>query len=299
MLTHLDLFSGIGGFALGFRNAGGIRTVAFCEIDSYAKKVLAKNFPDTPIYPDVKEVKGDELISRFGTIDIITAGFPCQDISFANPSGKGLDGERSGLFYEAVRIVSEVRPRFVLLENVAALLSRDSGDWFGQVLAELDKIGYDAEWHCIQAADFGAPHIRDRVWILAYPSIGGRSGETGVKLADDDTRLEEDGLLADSNDCRADVAYAESVGGDGGEYQQSSTSPIPATTRAVYSAFSKRKYKWEPEPDVCRVAHGIPARVDRLRGLGNAVIPQIPEFFGRLILEKIGNSPTRKNFLKG
>jgi len=320
-LKHLDLFSGIGGFALGFRNAGGIKTVAFCEIEPYAQKVLAKNFPGTPVYPDIKEVKGDELVCRLGAIDIITAGFPCQDISCANPSGKGLDGERSGLFYEAARIIGEVRPRFALLENVANLLSRDRGASMCQVLAELAAIGYDCEWHCISAADFGAPHIRDRVWILAYPNDA-RERTPKCRADADGAAAGKERVESFAQSCGygADVADTEKLIGDGGEHgdnpEQGQISPpargessiLPDTAsvgcerpgaywaslrteasgyrQTAQSFASSISREWEPEPDVGRVANGVPDRVDRLRGLGNAIVPRMAEFWAGVIKER-------------
>jgi DNA (cytosine-5)-methyltransferase 1 len=157
-MTHktIDLFSGIGGFSLGLDRADGFETVAFCEADPFCRRVLAKHWPGVSIFDDVKTI--DLNI----TVDLVTAGFPCQDISFAG-KGAGLSGDRSGLFWHVLRTVCMVgRPR-LLLENVAALLHRG----MGAVLGALASIGYDAQWNCIQACDVGLPHIRDRVWIVA------------------------------------------------------------------------------------------------------------------------------------
>jgi DNA (cytosine-5)-methyltransferase 1 len=159
----LDLFSGIGGFSLGLERAG-MRTVAFCEIDPYARAVLKKHWPDVPCYEDVRAVTADRLRADGIECDVICGGFPCQDISFAG-EGAGLAGSRSGLWSEYRRLVSELRPRHVIVENVAALLGRG----IDRVLGDLAEIGYDAEWHCIPASALSAPHRRDRVWIIAYP----------------------------------------------------------------------------------------------------------------------------------
>lgn len=166
-LRVLDLFSGIGGFSLGLERTGGFETVAFCEIEPFQRRVLAKHWPNVPVYEDVRELSEARLAADGIAVDIITGGFPCQDISFAG-KGAGLAGERSGLFYEIIRLAGELRPGFILLENVAALLSRG----LGTVLGELATLGYDAEWHCIPASAVGAPHRRDRVWIIAYPAEG-------------------------------------------------------------------------------------------------------------------------------
>lgn len=158
MLTVLDLFSGIGGFSLGLERTGGFKTTAFCEIDPFCRRVLNKHWPEVPIYEDVQK-----LSIPNGFADVICGGFPCQDISNAG-KGAGIEGERSGLWKEYARIIGEVRPRYVLVENVAALLGRG----LGRVLGDLAALWYDAEWHCIPASAVGLPHIRDRVWIVAY-----------------------------------------------------------------------------------------------------------------------------------
>lgn len=161
----LDLYSGIGGFSLGFHRAG-FETVAFCEIDKQCHKVLKKNFPNTPIFNDVKDLKIDDLPND---IDIIVGGFPCQDVSVAGKQRGLVDDEgkrtRSGLWFEFKRLIQEVEPRWVVIENVRNLLNNG----FVTVLQDLHEIGYDAEWEIISARDVGAPHLRERVWIVAYP----------------------------------------------------------------------------------------------------------------------------------
>ena len=158
-MTHGSLFAGIGGFDLGFRWAG-IETVWRVEIDPYCRKILERHFPEAERFNDVRECGAHNL----KPVDILTGGFPCQDISYAG-KGAGIDGERSGLWREMHRIICELRPPYVVVENVPALLTRG----MGQVLGSLAESGYDAEWESLPAAAFGAPHIRDRVWILAYP----------------------------------------------------------------------------------------------------------------------------------
>ena len=185
-MNVLDLFSGIGGFSLGLERAG-MRTVAFCEIDPYCRRVLARHWPDVPVYDDIRTLTAEKLANANGvgclggnlgpqrgvgktqswagasrSIDVICGGFPCQDISTAG-KGAGITGERSGLWKEYARIIGEVRPRYVIVENVAALLGRG----IERVLGDLAALGYDAEWHCIPASAVGAPHRRDRIWIIA------------------------------------------------------------------------------------------------------------------------------------
>ncbi len=162
-LRVLDLFSGIGGFSLGLERAGGFETVAFCEIEPYCRRVLAKHWPGVKQYDDVRTLTADTLRRDGITVDVICGGFPCQDIS-VDGNGAGLHGERSGLWFQYARLVGELRPRFVIVENVAELLCRG----IGEVLGALAALGYDAEWHCIRACRVGLPHQRDRVWIVAY-----------------------------------------------------------------------------------------------------------------------------------
>jgi len=158
-LKVLDLFSGIGGFSLGLERTGGFETVAFCEIDPHCQKTLKKHWPQIRIFSDITNLK---LKTH---VDLVTAGFPCQDLSFAG-QGAGLSGERSGLFWYILRTACMVGRPKLLLENVAALLNRG----LCTVLGALATFGYDAEWHCIPASYVGAPHIRDRLWLISYPN---------------------------------------------------------------------------------------------------------------------------------
>ena len=231
--TVLDLFSGVGGFSLGLEWTGGYQTVGFCEACPKARKILAKRWPGVPIFEDVRTLTKETIDDDCGTIDVLCGGFPCQDISLAG-KGEGLEGKRSGLWFEMLRIIDATRPRYVIAENVSALRSRG----LDRVLGSLAEIGYDAEWHCIPASAVGAPHRRDRVWIIAFPN-------------------------ADHPGC----------------VEQRRPEPVLAELPAV-----KCGGWWSSEPDVGRVAHGVPSRVDRLRGLGNAVVPQAAEFVGRQII---------------
>ena len=173
-LKILDLFSGIGGFSLGLERTGGFETAAFCEIEPFPRKVLAKHWPSVPCYNDVRELTAERLrADGIGPIDVICGGFPCQDIS-ASGASAGIGPEtRSGLYLQFIRLIDELRPDFAIFENVARLLSgpkENNGAWFWRFLDELAKIGYDAEWHCITAASIGSPHERDRIWVVAYPN---------------------------------------------------------------------------------------------------------------------------------
>jgi DNA (cytosine-5)-methyltransferase 1 len=232
-LTFGSLFAGIGGIDLGFERAG-LQCKWQVEIDAYAQKVLAKHWPNVRRHDDVRTWPQPDT----EYVDIIAGGFPCQDISYAG-KGAGLAGERSGLFYEVCRIVGDMGPRIVVLENVAALLTRG----LDSVLGTLASLGYDAEWHCIPAAAVGAPHIRDRIFIVAYAKGDGR------KQGKPHSGGSREGI----------GAWKEHRPGSGDRW-------------------------WAVEPEVGRVAHGVSARVDRLRGLGNAVVPQVAEWIGRYIV---------------
>ena len=164
VLKLLDLFSGIGGFSYAAEKiVGGYETTQFVEIDSYCQSVLRKNFPNTPIHDDIKTFS-----AKPRQFDVFTVGFPCQDLSVAGRQRGINDETRSGLFYESIRLLREVRPRFALFENVRNLLSHEKGETFQEVLFQIAKAGYDAEWSIISAKDLGACHLRERIWIVAY-----------------------------------------------------------------------------------------------------------------------------------
>ena len=168
-LKLLDLFSGIGGFSLGLERSGGFETVAFCEIEDFPRRVLAKHWPKVPCYHDIRELTADRLAADGIAVDAICGGFPCQDVSYAG-KGAGIQGHRSGLWGEFARLIGELRPQVVFVENTTGLLSRG----MGRVLADLASLGFDAEWHVISSAQLGAPHDRERVWLVAYPESGGK-----------------------------------------------------------------------------------------------------------------------------
>jgi DNA (cytosine-5)-methyltransferase 1 len=280
----LDLFSGIGGFSLGLERAG-METVAFCEFDKNAQKVLAKRWPGLPIYDDVRTLTKERLDNDGITdIDVLCGGFPCQDVSVAGKKA-GFDGERSSLYREMLRIVGECLPRYAIFENVTGLLTGEQGRWFGQFLYDLASIGYDAEWHCISASELGAHHHRDRVWIIAYPKSQRESREGSVTKQREQPR----------------TMHSES-----GDTPQKMGNPECGTRKALLSQQihallqeSNRKRsadrscdrdgniggQWAIESPVGRVADGVPRRSHRLKQLGNAVVPQIPEIIGRAIME--------------
>lgn len=164
MLKVLDLFSGIGGFSYGLEKTGGFETIAFCEIDKHARKVLTKHWPNVKQYEDITELTYEKLQKDNLIPEVISGGFPCQDISVAGKQA-GIIGKRSGLWSEFARLIEDVRPKWAIIENVSALKSKG----LTLVLQDLAEIGYNAEWHCIPCSALGGLHRRDRVWIIAYP----------------------------------------------------------------------------------------------------------------------------------
>ena len=267
-LKTLELFAGIGGFSVGLERTGAFKTIGFCEIDEQCHKVLRKNWPDVPIYTDVTKLSVKNLPE---IPDVIKGGFPCQDISIAG-KGEGLDGKRSGLWWEFHRLIRECNPRWVIIENVAMLRRRG----LGQVLRSLAEIGYDAEWHCISAGAVGAPHQRDRLWILAYPNsqrqLQSEGSKQDIRRWVSNSSME----LADSSE-QGLQRHGQKLG-----------RPSQICTQETLALFrsSSGKAQWETEPQVGRLVDGIPRRSHRLRQLGNAVVPQIPEYLGQCIRDQ-------------
>jgi DNA (cytosine-5)-methyltransferase 1 len=284
-LRVLDLFSGIGGFSLGLERTGGFSTAAFCEIEPFPRKVLAKHWPEVPCYEDVTKLTGDILRRDGISVDVITGGFPCQDISCAGKKAGIGEGTRSGLWSEIVRLIGELSPRYVIVENVAALLSGPSeqrGGWFGRILGDLAECGYDAEWENIPAASVGAPHRRERVWLVGYPSkLISNGSECFGKPSQKVPPLRKPRGAGVVNN----VADADDQGLQG-RTQARNPSGIGAGCCQFFERCAHLpRTAWLPEPNVGRVANGVPDRAHQLKGLGNAVVPQIPELIGRAILQ--------------
>jgi DNA (cytosine-5)-methyltransferase 1 len=248
-LTFGSLFAGIGGFDLGFERAG-MRCEWQVEIDPYCQRVLAKHWPNVRRWDDVRTFPPSHPTDW--SVDVICGGFPCQDISSAGKHA-GINGERSGLWFEYQRIIRHLRPRAVVVENVADLLIRG----FDRVLGGLAACGYDAEWQCLPAGAFGAVHSRDRVFVLAF-----------------DSNRDHDSSFGASKRQRTKAAANGSVQGE-----DSKRLPWRDSTGPNWRGY------WANEPAVGRVADGVPCRVDRLHGLGNAVVPQVAEWIGRRIVK--------------
>jgi DNA (cytosine-5)-methyltransferase 1 len=306
-----SLFSGIGGFDLGLERAGGFHTAWFCEQDEFCQHVLAQHWPGVPCYPDITQLRGADV----EPVDVLCGGFPCQDLSYAG-AGAGLAGARSGLWSEYARLIGELRPRYVVVENVSALLARG----LGVVLGDLAALGYDAEWDCIPASAVGAPHQRDRIWLVAYPSRDLQAGpaapgserqrarpsrQPGGARANADA---DPGCVADARRERVQPERAaREVGGaprerEGEEPERQRLRNATRGRREGLADAGSARLEgrrdgrpapdragevdyWAVEPDVGRVAHGVPARVDRLRSLGNALVPAIATWIGERIID--------------
>ena len=373
MMNVLSLFSGIGGFDLGLERTDGFKTVAFCEIDPFCQKVLKKHWPDVPCFADIKKL-GKEELGKLGKIDVVCGGFPCQPVSCAGKR-KGNQDER-WLWPEFYRIVCEVKPQWVLVENVPGLLSANSGRLFAGILRDLAASRYDVEWNIVSAASVGAPHLRKRVFIVAKlvnsDGFGLPECERGIATEQDSDR-KEDRL---SSETSSDVAYTDRTGSrssdrdaihegwatcqsgrtgiqEAARWENGSAIADVGPTGTIFNSAIKRFSNWssesvgQPEPltkfersdgkdvadseskrcrdgndsellgsakreidsptsssgdkreleakpklreveyDFCGVAHGVSNRVDRLRALGNAIVPQCAEYVGRCVLESM------------
>lgn len=243
ILTMGSLFAGIGGFELGFEATGRIKTEWQVEKDDYAQRVLAKHWPDVYRHDDVCTFPTPQA----KPVDIITLGFPCQDISFSG-EGAGLNGKRSGLFFEAIRIIREMGCRYAVVENVPALLNRG----MGEVLASLSESGFDAEWSVVSARSMGSPQMRKRLFVIAYLSDSSSSRST--------TRLP-----APTQRCKRDTGVTDNCGDQ--------------------SCWRQGESHWSIEPDVDRLVDGFRDRACQLRCLGNAVVPQVAQVVAERLLE--------------
>lgn len=298
-LKVLDIFSGIGGFSLGLERTGGFETIAFCEIEEFPRRVLAKHWPNVPCYRDVRDLTAERLAADGIAVDVITGGFPCQDVSSAGRRAGIGEGTRSGLYADVIRLARDLRPKFVILENVAGLLSGPSeqpGGWFGRVLGDLAEIGFDAEWEIIPAAALGAIHLRERVWIVAYPHENGLRGSATVRVDDQNEKWHipphQQTRLAELRSIWANrKAY---ISADAGEERTEGREPKSVSGFGAFSwcedvrrAEDLRGRPDIPPPLFRGSRDGIPHWMDRVGACRNAVVPQIPELIGRAILASI------------
>ncbi len=281
-ITNGSLFSGICGFELGFE-AEGIKTKWFIENDKFCQTIIRKRFNNPLIYEDIKKVD----FRTVQKVDIFTGGFPCQDISNAG-KGAGIEGSRSSLWKYYKKAIRILLPKIALIENVSAITDRG----LNVVLADLAEIGYDAEWYCISASSVGAWHKRKRVFIIAYPNLYGQHTfrQDGGKFQDN----QEQNLQAISS--KGIQSTPESV--QDGKLEYVSDTDKEGLQRRKETKNSKDGWKdrkqfttrqgwWATEPKLGRVADGISNRVDRIKCIGNAVVPQIAEVFAKAIKEKL------------
>ena len=339
----LDLFSGIGGFSYGLERIG-FKTVAFCEMDKYCKLVLQKHWKGVKIYNDVKEITKERLEADGVELpEILTGGFPCQPFSIAGKQ-KGTNDDRH-LWPEMFRIIKELKPKWIIGENVRGIVNIQDGMVFETVCTDLESEGYEVQAFNIPAAGVGAPHRRERIWIVANSRRTLRQGTELGKTNEDETKKEDaDQHQRSSSPSKSDVANAnsdrsterrerqtiekESYGGrsiergskingrqrcvretrqserddvantisrdveTGRERQrgvrkesqgQGTSSDVTSSGETV--ANSGEGSWWHVEPDVGRVAHGVPGRVYRLKGLGNSIVPKIAEEIGKAIMK--------------
>ena len=304
-LKHLDLFSGIGGFSLGLEATGYFDTVAFCDYDSYCQKVLRKHWPWVTIYDDVKELNSERLQANgHNKIDIITGGYPCQPFSIAGRQ-KGEQDSRH-VWPEMFRLVKELRPTWVIGENVSGHIKLG----LDTVLENLESEGYSARAFSISASSIGAVHQRERVWILAHSGCTQHEGSFFGSQDEDETRKETTNKFERSSETSYfDVADTEGIVSNGREHRQhteerntegqarrESSNVANTDIEGLEGRWSQCELRegqeegkigwsqwWESEPSVGRVAHGVPNRVDRLKSLGNSLVPMIPYYIGMTI----------------
>ncbi|MGD9649063.1 MAG: DNA cytosine methyltransferase, partial [Pirellulales bacterium] len=259
--TVLDLFSGIGGFSLAFERHG-FRTVAFSELEPFCVRVLAQHWPDVPNLGDVRGIDGADVVRRFGAVDVLVGGFPCQDISFAG-KGAGIEGARSGLWFEMLRLVREVRPAWLLAENVPALRTRGADT----VLAGLEAAGYTCRPFVVGAWAVGAPHRRERVWIVAHAEGIGRQSEGSWRFGSEQGTDATGSGLADTNSERGGAfwpSHCQSFGADG--VGGSSESELGHTDEARCGRSVAKPYEGRTRPSDGRAAGLAHAASERLEG---------------------------------
>ena len=298
MLRHFDVCSGIGGFSLGFRWAALSEPVAFCEIDPYCQKVLAKNFPNIPIFNDVKELVNDrpESTRTIPDHDILTSGYPCQPFSVAGQR-RGEEDERN-IWRFVFEIVKRKHPTWCVFENVYGHIAMG----LDQVLHDMESEGYSTQTFVVPACSLNAPHKRDRLWLVCNLADTKSEGLQGLdkrsptisterdEITDIGTKGSRDKNVANTKcmgresrtSVREELAREESHG----KFNNRSTDG---------SAQERARSWWDVEPNVGRVAYGIPSRVDRLRGLGNAIVPQIAMQIGLSIKEAMNDDYTKKD----
>ena len=317
-MNHLDLFSGIGGFALALEKVG-FKTVGFCEVDPYCRLLLQKHWKGVTIHHDIKRLEAKDIKEP---IDILTGGFPCQPYSVAGKQ-KGTDDNRY-LWPDMFRVIKEIKPTFVVAENVRGIVNIQDGMVFETVCSDLESEGFEIQPFIIPAAGVGAPHKRERVWIVGYSKHNGsltskiRRGNQKVdaRAQERQNQAIESQRTSRSNNneimensrrtlrqgAKFDKENAnESKQENANKFERSSSTPEHhvANTKGVHvqgqqdrsgQEQSRRESWWEFEPNVGRVANGVPGRVHRLKGLGNSIVPQIAEEIGKAIWKTLNQN---------
>ena len=276
-LRMLDTFAGIGGFSYAATKlVGGYRTTQFIEIDPFCQKILKKHFPFTPIHDDIRT-----FTAIPGQYDVICGGFPCQSISVAGNRAGITEESRSGIFYELMRVIRMVRPRFVVLENVAAILNNG----LDIVLGELSQAGYDAEWSVISASSLGACHRRSRWWCVAYTndygsptsSISGLDDQANNDSSERSYQVSQSSRSSESKDSRVVQSSTKPSNSNSKRLQRQNFNEME---REIWSKGNTRRLdpNWRSyvsKPILPRGSHGLSNRVDRTKALGNSVVPQV------------------------
>jgi DNA (cytosine-5)-methyltransferase 1 len=292
MLTFGSLFAGIGGFDLGLERAG-MKCLWQVENNEYCNRVLEKHWPEVRRYGDIKAIREGEL----GYVDVICGGFPCQDISKAGRQA-GLKGEKSSLWFEMLRVIRMVKPKYAIVENVPAL----SYIGLDTVLAGLASCGYNAEWNCIPACAVGAHHRRDRLFIIAYTDDRRaqceiQAGRNAFKSCSMDVAYSPGIRRGEMPERQPDARGTDRTAQDIQERQKANMAHSDsARLQARFFGADKARTlercclrnqgsQWKAEPDVGRVVAGLPFRVDRLKCIGNSVVPQVAEFIGKIIVD--------------
>ena len=277
-MNELALFAGAGGGILGGHLLGW-RTVCAVEWEQYPASVLCARqndgfLPSFPIWDDVQTFDGKPWR---GIVDVVSGGFPCQDISSAG-KGAGIEGERSSMWKHMARIIGEVQPRYAFVENSPMLTSRG----LGTVLGDLAKMGFNAEWGVFSAADVGANHKRDRIWILAYSNLSQCKGR-GVS-----SRIYKKNSIFSGRSSNEKMAHSTSIGQQRqGKYEQSINSTQSSQRQTNYVKSIGTSDLWKIEPNVGRVADGVAARVDRLKAIGNGQVPLCAATAWELLTERL------------
>ena len=274
----LDTFAGIGGFSYAAdKLVGGFKTTQFIENNPFCQKILNKHWPNIPIHNDI-----NTFTAGIGQFDCITGGFPCQDISVAG-NQKGITEEsRSGLFYSLMRVIRMVRPRFVVLENVAAILNNG----LDIVLGELSEAGYDAEWAVISASSLGGCHRRSRWWCVAYTNDYGSSSSSFDEIDDetDSSSQERQNEISEftgsskSSDSRIVRSFKRNVTNSNSKRLQRQI--LRKMERGIWTAEHTRRLnpnwrQYVSKPILPRGSDGLSNRVDRTRALGNSIVPAV------------------------